>query len=108
MKWLSLESESDFEGLLSSDKTIAIFKHSTRCAISSMAKNRLESSWDKDLSDIPVYLLDLIRYRNVSNYIAQQLQITHQSPQLILITKGEVVYNASHSAISTASIKQHI
>ncbi len=33
-------------------RAVLIFKHSTRCSISNMALNRLESKW-KDTDDIP-------------------------------------------------------
>ena len=41
------------------NKTVFIFKHSTRCAISSLAKNRLESDWAKYFNEKEVYFLDL-------------------------------------------------
>ena len=72
-----------------------------------MAKRRLEKSWSDDLSDVPIYYLDLIKYREVSNYIADTLKVYHQSPQLILIENGTVVYNCSHSAIRVSEIASY-
>ena len=101
-KWIPLTTEDQFLKILEEDQ-VAIFKHSTRCSISSMAKNRLERGIG-DEQDMPFYYLDLIRYRSVSDLIEQKLGVRHQSPQLIVLKKGEVVYHASHSNISTENI----
>lgn len=109
MNWLTLESISDLEQIIESsfklDKGIAIFKHSTRCSISSMAKSRLSSKWSFT-NDLPIYYLDLIQFRDVSNAIAQKFNIEHQSPQLLLIKDGVCIYNASHLSISVSEIEE--
>lgn len=104
MNWQTIESIEDLGKALALPGPIAIFKHSTRCAISSMAKSRLERNWSNDLDHIHFYYLDLIKYREVSNYIAEKFQVYHQSPQVIVIKDGKAVYNASHSSISINSI----
>lgn len=96
MKWEMLTSIQQFDDLLESENLFAIFKHSTRCSISSMAKNRLEKEWK---FDFPIYYLDLLQHRDVSNYIASVSKIEHQSPQLIVFQSGETIYNASHNFI---------
>lgn len=105
--WQELTSEEQFLNLLEQQDQFAVFKHSTRCSISSMAKNRLENNWDIDDST-PIYYLDLIRYRNLSNLIADKLNVEHQSPQLILIRNGEAIYNASHNGIDVEALKKVI
>jgi bacillithiol system protein YtxJ len=87
---------------------VAIFKHSTRCSISSMAKNRLERSWNPRKKYIPVYYLDLLSFRQLSNEVANRFDLIHESPQLLLIQKGELKAHASHSAISAAIIEELI
>ncbi len=77
------------------EKGIAIFKHSTRCSISSMAKNRL----DKVQANIPAYYLDLIQFRNVSNEIARRYNVEHESPQLIIIKDGKAIDHSSHNMV---------
>src|SRR6478735_1638212 len=65
MNWIKLEDEQELENIkaLSSSQAILIFKHSTRCSISSTAINRLERSWkDEEMKDIKIYYLDLITY----------------------------------------------
>lgn len=69
-----------------------------------MALNRLERSWSAD-EQIHTYFLDLIAHRSVSNAVAEKFGITHQSPQVILITNGEATYDASHNLISAKTIE---
>jgi bacillithiol system protein YtxJ len=102
--WKVLDSESQVDALIerSKEQPLALFKHSTRCSISSMVKSRLESSWKDESPEL--YILDLLRYRSVSNYIEDKLAVTHQSPQLILLKNGKVVYQASHGSIEMSEI----
>ena len=105
MKWEILSSEQQFLDLLDNESLFAIFKHSTRCSISSMAKNRVERDWDLDF---PIYYLDLIQYRSISNLIAAKSGIEHQSPQLIVFQNGFPVYDASHNSIDANEIKSNL
>jgi bacillithiol system protein YtxJ len=90
---------------LSNDKVIAIFKHSTRCSISAMAKRRFERAWDYGSEKaIPVYL-DLLNHRDVSNAIEDHLVVQHASPQLIVLKDEQVMAHTSHSSINAQTIE---
>ena len=106
--WVELTSLHGLDELLSkSENPILLFKHCTRCSISSMAKRRLEDDWDLQDEVTPIYL-DLIAYRDVSNEIAERLKVVHQSPQIILVKNGLVMHHASHNQISVSEIKTHL
>ncbi len=107
LQWQTLSTEAELAAIIERSATVpcAIFKHSTRCSISSMAKGRLERQWDVPQNELEIYYLDLIRYRNVSNRIAEQLAVEHQSPQILLLKNGKCVYNTSHSGINVADLK---
>jgi len=105
MDWKVLNSESQFLDLLANESLYAVFKHSTRCSISTMAKNRVERDWNLEL---PIYYLDLIQFRSVSNLIAEKSGVEHQSPQLIVFQNGTPIYDASHNAISINDLKMEI
>lgn len=103
MNWTALTEISQIDEciLLSDEKTIAIFKHSTSCGISRMVLRGFEREVDSlDSDDVHYYFLDLIKYRNVSNYIADKLSVIHESPQFIVIKNGAVKHHSSHSNIS--------
>jgi len=104
MNWISLTNEEQLQQIKtdSNTKPQVIFKHSTRCSISSMAKNRLEKNKPPD--EISFYFLDLIKYRTLSNKIVESFKVYHESPQILLIKNGECIYNESHSGIDMEEI----
>ncbi|PWK26736.1 bacillithiol system protein YtxJ [Arcicella aurantiaca] len=85
---------------------VLILKHSTTCSISSTALNRLERNWKQEkVGELKPYYLDLLRYRPISNEIANLFKVEHQSPQVLIIQNGECVYEASHFEISFAELE---
>lgn len=111
MKWNELNNLQQLGQLLkdSHDKKVIIFKHSTRCSISRAALDRLERHWkQEELGEVQPYFLDLISYREISNQIQDVLNVDHESPQLILISKGAAVYHRSHFEIDYQDLKQQI
>lgn len=108
MNWIPLESVNQINQIIERSKEVpcAIFKHSTRCSISSMAKFRLEGDWDLPQKDIEPYFLDLIAHRDVSNQIAESFSVHHESPQILLIKNGECVYDSSHLDITVDELKE--
>jgi len=112
LNWNTLNNLNNLLELSETSKSDAslsfvVFKHSTRCPISSMAKSRLERAWD-DSIQVPLYYLDLIAYREISNKIADLFGVDHESPQILLIKNGVCVYNDSHSNISVNALKEAI
>jgi bacillithiol system protein YtxJ len=99
MNWKTLTSEEQLSEVnaVSAHQPVAIFKHSTRCSISSMAKARLERAAEPE--GLTFYYLDLISYRPVSNKVAELYQVPHESPQVLVIRNGECIYNESHGGI---------
>ncbi len=98
MSWLPIQDIRDWTAILGSSHESAqiVFKHSTRCSISTLAKSRLEKNFkpgDK------FHFLDLLSYRSVSNSIASDLQVEHESPQVLIIKDGKCIYHANHSGI---------
>lgn len=106
IQWIPLDSESQLDEIVeqSNNTPCLIFKHSTRCNISSMAKTRLEKSWDFSTSEMKPYYLDLIAFRGISNAIAEKFGVYHESPQVLLIRNGECTYDASHLDISVEEL----
>lgn len=109
MNWHPLTSEEQLNVVIEESKStpVAIFKHSTSCSISSTAKSRLERQWaGAGLDHVKPYYLDLLRYRPVSNEIAEVFQVQHESPQLLLIQDGMCTYDASHLGINLDALKK--
>lgn len=104
MEWKVLDDERQLDDITrqSAVKPQLIFKHSTRCSISSVAKGRLDRS--QPTEEVDCYYLDLIRYRNISNRVSELFMVEHESPQVLLIKNGQCVYNESHMAINMDEI----
>jgi bacillithiol system protein YtxJ len=100
MNWTSLDSANQVDVIKNNPGYSLIFKHSTRCSISMMAKRRFEMDMDKLPADMPLYFLDLIKYRDISLQVAQDFQVHHESPQMLLIKDGECILDQSHGGIS--------
>ena len=100
MNWIPLETIEQLQQIKEAAGHSILFKHSTRCSISLMAKRKFEFEWDALPEDTSLYFLDLIKYRPISNAIAELFDVHHESPQLLLIKEGECIYEASHSEIS--------
>jgi bacillithiol system protein YtxJ len=99
MNWTELRTEAQVEAIGEESKSqpVLIFKHSTRCAISATVLNRLERNWNADkMAPVKAYFLDLLLHRNVSQLVAEYFNVQHESPQLLILQKGEPVFVRSH------------
>jgi bacillithiol system protein YtxJ len=83
-----------------------IFKHSTRCNISAMAKYRLEDDWAFEPGRVEAYYLDLLNHRALSGHIAERFSVHHESPQVLLIVDGACTYDASHLDITVEELRE--
>ncbi len=111
MEWIKLTEEFHLEEIkkISEEQPVLIFKHSTNCSVSSTAKSRLERNWkEKEAKNTRTYHLDLIAYRQISNKIATEFNVKHESPQILIIRNGKSIYNASHLGISFDGVKSNI
>ncbi len=108
MNWISLTEPEQLQKIIddSGQKPQIVYKHSSRCGISSMVLRRLERESPPDSLDY--YFVDVIRNRNVSNKIAEQFNVYHESPQILVIKNGECIYDESHYAISMEDVLQQL
>ncbi|CAA7390957.1 bacillithiol system redox-active protein YtxJ [Chryseobacterium fistulae] len=104
--WKLLESEDDLQNAIeqSFHRKVVLFKHSTSCFISKMVLKNFERDFEGIEADADMYFLDLKAHRSISNKIAEEFEIRHESPQLIVLENGKVINNASHEDISINQI----
>jgi bacillithiol system protein YtxJ len=108
MNWIQLENQEQLKEIKSSEQYSLIFKHSTRCSISMMARKRFELEWNALPENLNLYFLDLLKFREVSNAVSEIFDVYHQSPQLLLIRNGECIYETSHGEISAEETAEQI
>ena len=104
MKWKNITDLSQVSDIKLAKGYSLIFKHSTRCSVSSMVKRRFELDWDIIPTETNLFFLDLISYRGISAQIAETFSIAHESPQVLLIKDGDCILNASHGDISAEEV----
>ena len=107
MEWIHLTDEEQLNNVIekSQERTQVIFKHSNRCSISSVALQRLQKT--NNPGDIDFYFLDLIKFRSISNQVAEIFQIRHESPQVLVIKDGKCIFNESHLGIDMHEIRDY-
>jgi bacillithiol system protein YtxJ len=82
----------------SSERAVVIFKHSLTCPISSNAYEQMTAFPGE------VALIEIQRARALSTEIEIRLGVAHESPQVIVLRNGVVVWNASHFAITSDAV----
>lgn len=89
----------------STDRPVVVFKHSTTCPVSANAHNEFNNYLQgKPREDIDYLLVKVIESRPVSNQIAADTNVKHESPQIIYIDKKAKVWTASHWSVTKAHI----
>ena len=108
MAWIELSEESKFNKEILGSKTglNIVFKHSPRCGISSFALKSFErSSYFKSSND-SLWILNVLESRSLSLQIAKDMNIQHESPQILVFSNGKVIHHASHSSIDADLIQE--
>lgn len=105
----SISSVEDFLSVLSESEItptgVILFKHSTRCPISAAAINRYHKIIDElEERGVKSYYLDLIRFREVSDFVSSHLGVQHESPQIIMIKNKIATQDTSHFDISRETV----
>jgi bacillithiol system protein YtxJ len=111
MKWNELNALDQLQVIKeeSIERPVLIFKHSTRCNISRTTLDRLERHWnDQEMARVKPYFLDLLSHREISTSLADQFNVEHASPQVLLIDKGQSILDLSHFEIDYQEIKSVI
>ncbi len=106
--WKELIESSQLDDIskLSFERPVVIFKHSIRCGISKSVLSRFESKVLKESIDLPLYYLDLLTHRDLSDLISYKFHVTHQSPQLLIISDGKSIKSLSHYDILDIDLKE--
>lgn len=107
--WKELTDLEEWSNILeeSSDKPVLVFKHSTTCPVSAKAYHAFEAYLnDGPNENVNYVLVKVQKSRPVSNQIASDLGIKHESPQTILVRNKEAVWNTDHSKITVASLRE--
>jgi bacillithiol system protein YtxJ len=76
-----------------------LFKHSETCGVSSRAYGEMAKL------KAPVGLVTVQKARAVSNEIESRWSVTHETPQVLIIRDGKLLWDASHFQIRAATVE---
>ena len=102
--FVKITDKKSFEQLASrsKDRPVVIFKHSLTCPISAAAYEQMAEF------DGEVALIEVQRARELSTEIENRLGVTHESPQVIVLRNGQVVWNASHFKVTADAVTEAV
>lgn len=93
----TLQTLDELESALERARLI-LFKHSSRCGLSTRAKRQIQAFMEI-FPAAPVFMIDVIADRAVSDEIEARFGIRHESPQAILVEAGDPMQNAAHRRV---------
>ena len=107
-RFVPVEDASALDELFarSQDAPVLLFKHSTTCPISTHAfreMSRLDAGAAREVALVVVQTA-----RPLSNEIAARTGVRHESPQTILLRRGQPVWTASHFDITAAEVERAV
>lgn len=111
MNLVEITSLNELENIImkSDNRKQLIFKHSNACPISTMAFNEMKKYLNASPSKDVDYSLVIVQVaRNVSNEVESKLNVKHESPQAILLYKGQATWHKSHYDITKTSLTSGI
>ena len=103
----SLLSKESVRNVLT-ESFVIVFKHSTRCSTSAKARKEFEKFAEDYHGEGKLYLIDVIANRDVSNEISSLTGINHQSPQVLVIKNGTVIWHTSHWKITQEALQDAV
>ncbi|GBD87716.1 hypothetical protein BMS3Abin03_01650 [bacterium BMS3Abin03] len=104
----SLDDWEKFKKLTAEGNELIIFKYSPFCPTSHYVEHEFDE-WCRNINGnkVKVAKINVISARSVSNNIARELNVAHESPQLIWLDEnGNVKWHASHYKIDEKDLYQ--
>lgn len=101
-----IKTMADWEALKEKSETekVIVFKYSNACPVSFAAMDELQVA---DFED-SIYMVTVQTEREISNKIAEDVGVQHQSPQVLLIEKGKSVFDVSHFKVKNDVIAANL
>ncbi|MBJ6360136.1 bacillithiol system redox-active protein YtxJ [Paenibacillus sp. GCM10012307] len=107
MNWKEITTLEEWNDILeaSAARGQVILKHSTTCPVSSNALHEFEQYLqDVPNKEVDYTLVKVIESRPVSNKIAEDLSVKHESPQIIYVKDKAKYWTTSHWSVTKAHI----
>ncbi len=103
----AMEVRAAWEGRFADAPVAVLYKHSPTCGLSAMALDEVMAFHDTH-PDVPIFQVDVLSNRSLSNEIESTLGIRHESPQAIVFRDGVAVWNGSHRGVNRARLAEAV
>lgn len=100
-----LTDPAELDLALETPDPILIFKHSPTCGISAQANDEILDLLSGPPLPARVWQIPVPAGRAASNAVATRFGIRHESPQVLLISRGELLWHASHHRVNGQEIR---
>jgi len=107
LNWKELRSIDELSRTIDSSRTkpVLVFKHKPSAQESIEVKDMLENEWNIPAENIDIFLLDIVKYKNLSSEITDIAGVPDEYPQVLLFADGVTMYDESHDMINVKKIK---
>ncbi|MEP0987248.1 bacillithiol system redox-active protein YtxJ [Ekhidna sp.] len=107
LNWKSLSTLAEFDQIVenSKEKPALIFKHRPSSTESTHALEQLERDWTISPEDLDLYMLDVMKEKNISEAVTESAGVINEYPQVLLFADGVTMYDESREMISVKKIK---
>ena len=102
-----IEQVDQFTQLINKNEPFFFLKHSLTCPISASAYNEY-SQFAENNEEVETYYLAVQESRGLSDHIAAEHNVRHESPQAFLFKDGKPVWHASHNQIKEKTLKEQL
>jgi len=99
--------DPDVEALVTADEPLVIFKHSATCGVSQSVKRRFDAFVEAH-PRVATRLVVVQHERALSDALEDRLRVRHESPQAIVVQRGQVLWHASHGGITADGLARAV
>ena len=107
---VGLDSADVLEDVIvtSEERLVLLFNHSVTCGTSAQAYDELVDHLSTGQHTTQYVIVTVQTHRDLSDAVAARFKVRHETPQTLLIHKGQVVWEASHFSVPAETIKAAI
>jgi len=107
IRQLPLFPDEQLREEFATQELVVLYKHSPLCGLCDIAIAEVNAFVDAN-PGVPVWMVDVISQRPMSQRLATMLHVEHESPQVIMVRRGEPVWNGSHRRVTRTRLEEAV
>lgn len=101
---IPLHRMDELDALVAEDQPVVVFKHSGTCGISAEALDELVEHVSRSAGRVRYAIITVQTDRALSNAVAQRFGVRHETPQVLIVRGGRVVWSATHFRVTADAV----